>query len=131
MAKMIHTMVRVTNAEQSIKFYHALFNLHEKRRLTFDDFTLIYLGNEDSDFELELTHNHAQKNQYELGNGYGHLAFTTPDLNSLHQLAIELGYQPKEIKQFFNHSTLIATFFFITDPDGYDIEVIERSKIYR
>ncbi|KAF7774519.1 lactoylglutathione lyase [Pseudoalteromonas citrea] len=131
MAKMIHSMIRTTDADRSIKFYHALFNLHEKRRIEFDTFSLIYLGNNESEFELELTHNYNQKTPYELGNGYGHLAFTTPELATLHALATQLNYAPKDIKEFFNQNTKVAKFFFITDPDGYEVEVIEQSDIYR
>ncbi|RJE77736.1 MULTISPECIES: VOC family protein [Pseudoalteromonas] len=131
MAKMIHSMIRITDADRSIKFYHALFNLHEKRRIEFDDFALIYLGNDESNFELELTHNYNKQAPYELGNGYGHLAFSAPDLEPLHALATHLNYAPKDIKEFFNQNTKVARFFFITDPDGYEIEVIEQSDIYR
>lgn len=130
MAKMIHSMIRVKDAERSIQFYHDVFALEEKRRVDFDDFCLIYLGNKETSFELELTWNHNSNTDYDLGNGYGHLAFAAEKLEPLHQRASELGYQPKEIKSFYNKDTLVATFFFIKDPDGYDIEVIERSELY-
>ncbi|MCG9761560.1 MULTISPECIES: VOC family protein [Pseudoalteromonas] len=131
MAKMIHTMVRVKDAEQSVKFYHDVFALAVKRRIDFSNFSLIYLGNDETSFELELTWNHDVAEEYTLGNGYGHLAFVVDDLAAVFNQAQEKGYQPKEIKDFYNQSILVARFFFIKDPDGYDIEVIERSDVYR
>lgn len=131
MAKMIHSMIRVKDAQRSIKFYHDVFALQVKRRVDFADFSLIYLANEHSSFELELTWNHHSDSDYDLGNGYGHLAFAEEHLESLHGKAIAAGYQPKEIKSFYNGDDLVAKFFFIKDPDGYDIEVIERSEVYR
>lgn len=130
MAKMIHSMIRVLDVANSVQFYHALFDLKVCRRLDFNEFSLIYLGNDKSDFELELTHNLDQVTPYKHGNGYGHMAFSTPHIETLHQRAHQLGYHPKEIKSFYNCSTLVAKFFFIKDPDGYDIEVIQQSDNY-
>ena len=124
-------MIRVFNAADSIKFYQDVFNFRVKRLINFDRFDLIYLGNDETDFELELTANHQQQTNYELGNGYGHLAFAATDIELLHNEAVSKGYQPKEVKSFYNGETLVAKFFFINDPDGYDIEVIERSEFYR
>lgn len=131
MAKMIHTMLRVKEATRSIKFYHEVFQLREKRRVELDDFSLIYLGNVESDFELELTCNHNQENSYQLGNGYGHLAFAQTHISLLHELAESLGYSPNDIQYFYNKNRLVAKFFFIEDPDGYKIEVIEKSSTYQ
>ncbi|MEI5639542.1 MULTISPECIES: VOC family protein [unclassified Pseudoalteromonas] len=130
MAKMIHSMIRVKDADRSIQFYHDVFALRVKRRVDFNDFSLIYLANDETSFELELTWNHKGDQTYDLGNGYGHLAFAADDLKPLHQQAAELGYQPREIKSFYNGDELVAKFFFIQDPDGYEIEVIERSAVY-
>lgn len=131
MAKMIHTMLRVKDAARSIKFYHELFQLCEKRRVELDDFSLIYLGNADSDFELELTCNHDPDISYQLGDGYGHLAFAQTNISLLYEQAKSLGYSPNDIKYFYDKEDLIATLFFIEDPDGYKIEVIEKSSIYQ
>ncbi|KJY90482.1 lactoylglutathione lyase [Pseudoalteromonas piscicida] len=131
MAKMIHSMIRVKDADRSIKFYHDVFALVVKRRIDFNDFSLIYLGNNETSFELELTWNHDTTVGYTIGNGYGHLAFATDSLQAIYSKAQENSYCPKEIKDFYNQNVLIARFFFIKDPDGYDIEVIEKSDVYR
>lgn len=131
MAKMIHSMIRVVDESKSLAFYQNIFNLSEKRRITFDSFCLIYLGNDESEFELELTVNFDQQTQYDLGNGYGHLAVSAENITLLHQKARSLGYHPKDIKTFYNGDTLVAKFFFINDPDGYAIEVIERSDTFK
>lgn len=131
MAKMIHTMIRVKDADQSIRFYHDVFALTVKRRIDFSNFSLIYLGNGQTSFELELTWNHDMQSEYIHGNGYGHLAFVVDELESTFEQALALGYRPKAIKDFYNQDVLVAKFFFITDPDGYEIEVIEKSDVYR
>ncbi|MCG7536289.1 VOC family protein [Pseudoalteromonas sp. OOF1S-7] len=131
MAKLIHSMVRVMDLQKSLAFYHDVLALGERRRIEFDDFSLVYLGNEEAEFELELTWNHNTGQPYELGNGYGHIAVVVDDLAPVHTKAQALGYQPKEIKSFYNGDTLVARFFFITDPDGYQIEVIERSETFK
>ncbi|KJY94066.1 VOC family protein [Pseudoalteromonas piscicida] len=131
MAKMIHSMIRVKDADRSIKFYHDVFALAVKRRIDFNDFSLIYLGNNETSFELELTWNHDTTVDYTIGNGYGHLAFATDNLLAVYNKAQKNSYCTKEIKDFYNQNVLIARFFFIKDPDGYDIEVIEKSDVYR
>tara|TARA_Y100000034_G_C6634741_1_gene277258 strand:+ start:111 stop:506 length:396 start_codon:yes stop_codon:yes gene_type:complete len=131
MAKMIHSMLRVFDAKKSIEFYQTVFDFRVKRQINFDDFDLIYLGNDETDFELELTANHGQKEVYELGNGYGHLALAAENIEDLHARAEAAGYSPKDVKSFYNGDDLVAKFFFVKDPDGYDIEVIERSEFYK
>lgn len=124
-------MIRVFDEKKSLKFYHEVLNLREKRRLSFDSFNLIYLGNDESDFELELTVNFDASEPYKLGNGYGHLAVSATNIESLHKRALKLGYSPNDVKSFLNGNDLVAKFFFINDPDGYSIEVIERSDTYK
>lgn len=74
MAKMIHSMIRVLDVERSKAFYEKAFNIKEKRYLDFDDFALVYLGNDENDFEIELTLNKGRTEPYSHGNGYGHIA---------------------------------------------------------
>ncbi|QPB84584.1 lactoylglutathione lyase [Pseudoalteromonas rubra] len=131
MAKLIHSMVRVMDLQKSLAFYHDVLALGERRRIEFEHFSLVYLGNEEAEFELELTWNHDTQQPYELGNGYGHIAVVVDDLAPVHAKAEVLGYQPKEMKSFYNGDTLVARFFFIADPDGYQIEIIERSETFR
>ncbi len=131
MAKMIHTMLRVLNLGRSIDFYRKAFNLKEKRRHEYEGFSLVYLGNDENDFELELTLNHGVTEPYEHGNGYGHVAVCVDNLDAEHQRVKSLGFEPRDIVAFRPDGHLLARFFFIKDPDGYEIEVIERHGAYR
>ena len=126
MAKAIHSMIRVLEEKRSIEFYHQAFGLKVADRLDFDGFTLVYLSNSEDDFELELTINKGNTDAYELGNGYGHLAVSVDDLDSEHQRIKALNLKPRDIVEFERDGVLIAKFFFIKDPDGYEIEVLQR-----
>lgn len=129
MAKLIHTMIRVSNLEQSLRFYQAAFQFQEKHRLEFPTFTLVYLGNPESEAEIELTWNNNQTEPYVHGNAYGHVAFSVDDLQASHQTMKEKGLSPGDIKQL-EASGHKASFFFIEDPDGYKIEVLKRGGHY-
>ena len=107
-------------------FYSKAFDLKVADRLDFDSFTLVYMSNVEQEFELELTINKGRTEAYELGDGYGHLAVSVDDLESEHEKVKALGMQPRDIVEFKVEDTLIAKFFFIKDPDGYDIEVLQR-----
>lgn len=130
-AKMIHTMIRVLSEETSVNFYQSAFNLTIAERLDFDDFTLIYMSNEEQSFELELTINKSQTTPYEHGTAYGHLAFVVDDLESEHQRLSSLGLSPKDIVNFNHEEKALAKFFFIEDPDGYKIEVLQKLGRFR
>ena len=84
MAKAIHSMIRVLDEEKSRSFYKSAFGLDVADRLDFDNFTLVYLRNSETDFELELTINKGRTEPYDLGDGYGHLAFSVDDLDAEH-----------------------------------------------
>ena len=75
MAKAIHMMVRVLDEAKSVAFYKGAFGLEVADRVDFADFTLIYMKNAEADFEVELTVNKGRTEPYDLGNGYGHIAF--------------------------------------------------------
>ena len=127
MAKLIHSMIRVLDEARSVDFYRKAFGLDIADRIDFDSFTLIYMKTAESDFELELTVNKGQGAPYELGNGYGHLAISVEVLESEHARLAELGLSPGDIKELKTPDGKTARFFFIEDPDGYKIEVLERS----
>lgn len=131
MAKAIHSMIRVLDEQRSVDFYKKAFDLNIADRLDFDSFTLVYLSNDENDFELELTVNKDQKEAYDLGNAYGHFAVCVDDLDAEHKKITDLGYKPKDIVEFENDGQLIARFFFMNDPDGYDIEVLQRHGRFR
>lgn len=126
MAKAIHSMIRVLEEQRSVDFYKSAFDLEVADRLDFDGFTLVYMSNSESGFELELTINKNQKDAYDLGGGYGHFAFCVDDLDYEHNKMTDLGYQPRDIVEFEKAEVIIAKFFFINDPDGYSIEVLQR-----
>ncbi len=131
MAKAIHTMIRVLNESQSIDFYSKAFGLSIADRIDFQTFTLVYLRNAEADFEVELTINKGREEPYILGTGYGHLAFAVDDLEAEHKRMSELGFSPRDIVDFKHDGALLARFFFIDDPDGYKIEVLQRHGRYR
>ncbi len=125
MAKMIHSMIRVADEDRSLDFYRRAFGLEIAQRVDFDSFSLIYLSNGETGFELELTVNHGQATAYDLGDGYGHLAVSVPDLDVEHARMAQDGLAPDELTAL-THGDFSARYFFISDPDGYRIEVLER-----
>jgi lactoylglutathione lyase len=131
MTKAIHSMIRVLDEERSIAFYNTAFCLSVAERLDFDSFTLIYLSNDESEFELELTVNKDRSTPYDLGDGYGHLAFTVDDLDAEHARFEAAGLSPRKIVDFNHNGKLMARFFFVKDPDGYEIEVMKRHGRYK
>ncbi|MGS1093386.1 VOC family protein [Aquamicrobium terrae] len=131
MAKAIHSMIRVLDEARSVDFYNKAFGLDVAERLDFESFTLIYLSNTETGFELELTVNKGREEPYQLGDGYGHLAVSVADLDSEHDRLGALGLNPKNIVEFNRDGTLLARFFFIEDPDGYKIEVLQRGGRFK
>ena len=131
MAKIIHSMIRVLDLEKSLDFYDKAFGLKPSHQLDFDDFALVYLRNEESDTEIELTLNKGETTPYTHGSGYGHVAMCVDDLDTEHQRFSELGYAPTDIVAFAPDDNLLARFFFVNDPDGYEIEVLQRHGHYQ
>jgi lactoylglutathione lyase len=132
MAKLIHTMIRVLDLERSLQFYRQAFGLEVSHRLDFPEFTLAYLRNAETDEEIELTWNKGRTEPYTHGDGYGHVAVCVDDVKSERQRLIELGMSPNDVREFRNDGGgLIARYFFIQDPDGYKIEVLERHGHYQ
>jgi lactoylglutathione lyase len=119
-------MVRVLDEARSVDFYRKAFGLDVAGRLDFDTFTLVYLSNSESGFELELTINKGRTEPYNLGDGYGHFALSVADLDAEHRRFGELGLNPGKLVQFEKDAAFIARFFFVSDPDGYKIEVLQR-----
>ncbi|WP_127751973.1 VOC family protein [Devosia sp. 1566] len=128
MAKLVHTMIRVLDEERSVEFYRRAFGLEIAERIDFPDFTLVYLRGDDVAFELELTINKGRTEPYQLGDGYGHLAVVVDDVDAEHRRFQAEGITVGKLVDFKNGDTLVARFFFATDPDGYKIEVIERGR---
>lgn len=131
MAKAVHSMIRVLNEQKSVQFYETAFGLKINERIDFDAFTLVYLRNEQSEFEVELTINKDRVEPYNLGDGYGHLAFIVDDLDAEHKRLTDAGLEPRKLVDFKNGEETIARFFFVADPDGYQIEVIQKAGRYK
>src|SRR5262249_15626326 len=126
----IHSMVRVFDLERSRSFYEKAFGMVESHRLEFPTFSLVYLRDPESGAEIELTLNNEQTESYTQGNGYGHGPFCAPDLELFREGLGSEGYESGDIKTLSVEGVLMARFFFITDPDGYKIEVLERAGHY-
>jgi lactoylglutathione lyase len=124
-AKAIHTMIRVRDEQRSLDFYRRAFGLEIAQQVDFDSFRLIYLSNDETGFEIELTVNHGQTEPYDLGNGYGHLAVSVADLDAEHARMVTEGLDPDPLKELVN-GDFRGRYFFLTDPDGYRIEVLQR-----
>lgn len=123
----LHTCVRVKDLDASIKFYQDALNFKEVRRMDFPEhkFTLVYMALEDDpNYELELTYNYGHEG-YDLGNGYGHIAVGVEDLDAMHQAHEEAGYTVTNLSGLPGKEKM---FYFITDPDGYKIEVIRLKQ---
>jgi lactoylglutathione lyase len=131
MAKAIHTMIRVLEIDRSIDFFDDAFGLKIADRFDFNDFELVYLRNPENDFEVELTLKKGRTTPYSLGDGYGHLAVSVENCRSERDRLKGLGLEPGEIKEFLRDDEIMARFFFVQDPDGYKIEVLERHGRYR
>jgi len=126
MPKFIHTMIRVLDLERSITFYQKAFAFEESYRLEFSNLTLVYLRNAETDSEIELTLNKERTEPYDLGDGYGHVAYAVDNLDETHTRFTADGLEPKAIVDFAPDGDPVARFFFCSDPDGYSIEVLQR-----
>jgi lactoylglutathione lyase len=124
-------MLRVLDERRSLAFYEKAFGLTVAERLGFEGFTLIYLSNPESELELELTINHGRTEPYVLGDGYGHLAFSVDDLEAEHARFDSLGLGPTSMRELKIGGRPPARFFFVQDPDGYKIEVLQRGGRYK
>ena len=123
--KFLHSMIRVKDIEKSLKFYTELFNMKlvEERRL--DDCTLYFLNDESNTVQIELTYNdETPKDGYKNGNAFGHFAFQCESLEKfgekLHSMGYEYLYEPFDLN---GKGSMIA---FVSDPDGNEIELIEK-----
>ena len=124
---LIHTCYRILDVDRSVDFYNAL-GFEEKGRTPIRDEALnIFMGlPDDGDVpRLELTHNFDQTEPYEIGTGYGHIAITTADLDDTLARLAEQGIEPEKPPYSVREGG--SRLCFVRDPDGYRIELIERS----
>jgi lactoylglutathione lyase len=123
--ELIHTCYRITDPERSIAFYEAL-GLEKRRELPIRDEAVNYFlgvpGKPQP--ELELTHNFGV-DSYELGTAYGHIALTIEDMAGTLAALAEKGIEPERPPYSIREGGSLLCF--VRDPDGYRIELIERS----
>ncbi|MBP0493120.1 lactoylglutathione lyase [Pararoseomonas indoligenes] len=128
--KFLHTMIRVGDLERSIEFYTKMFGMRELRRndVPAGQYTLAFLGygegNKEGFGEIELTYNYGVE-KYEIGTAFGHLAIAMPDVYAAcERIKAQGGKVVREAGPLKHGTTIIA---FVEDPDGYKIELIQRS----
>lgn len=124
---MLHTCIRVKDLEKSVKFYQDAFGLIVTKEKDFPkyEFTLVYLSNEEGGYEIELTYNYHIEKPYELGNGFSHIALGTDDLEGMRDKHIALGYEVTDLSGLPGQP---PRYYFVTDPDGYQVEVIRTES---
>lgn len=116
--KLVHNNINVFDLEKSLKFYEEALGLKEVRRIEATDgsFIIVYVANEESDHQVELTWLRDKKEPYNLGDNEIHIAFKVDDYEGAYAKHKEMGCICYE-----NTSMGI---YFISDPDGYWLEVI-------
>ena len=119
--KLAHTMIRVTDLDATLEFYTGFLGLTENRRRSIgDEAMLIFLEDDAGAYQIELTVNHG-KHEYELGDQFGHLAFFTEDLEQVVSDVESRGWWYRRSKP-----AMSSNYIFVKDPNGYDIEILER-----
>ena len=116
--KMVHNNINVSNIEKSMEFYEKALNLKENRRKTGDEFTIVYMGDGTGNHLLELTEIKSHPQKYDLGENEIHLAFEAEDFDAAFALHKEMGCVCYE--------NPAMGLYFITDPDGYWLEVLPK-----
>ncbi len=122
--KMLHACIRVKDLDATMKFYTEVLGLVETRRYEYIDngFILVYLSDETGGYEIELTYNIGSEG-YTIGDGFSHFAIGVDDLEAEHEKHSKLGYEVTPLKGLPGDP---PRYYFITDPDGYKVEVIRN-----
>lgn len=120
MISFAHVNFNVLDLEKSIAFYRAALNLHivREKHAKDENFTLVYLSDDDRTFELELTWMRDRKEAYDLGEAEFHLAFITDEFETWHKRHAEMGC--------ICYENVSMGLYFITDPDGYWLEIVPK-----
>ena len=119
--RLAHTMIRVKDLDETLAFYTGLLGLREVRRKPIgDEATLVFLTDDDGHYHIELTYNHG-RSDYDLGDQFGHLALTTRDLEAVVREVEARGMWYRR-----SRPELSSKYIFVKDPNGYDIEILER-----
>ena len=119
--KLAHTMIRVKDLDATLEFYTGFLGLRETRRMPIgDEALLVFLTDDDGRYHVELTLNHG-RSEYTLGDQFGHLAFHTDDLERVIAEVERRGWPYRR-----SRPELRSRYIFVKDPNGYDIEILER-----
>lgn len=123
--KFLHTMVRVKDIEKSLAFYTDVLNMKLDHKKRLEDCWLYFLTDEENTCQIELTYNdETPEGGYELGSGFGHFAFSVDSLDKFTDKINKLGYS--YLYPPFDLNGKGSKIAFINDPDGYEIELIEK-----
>ena len=123
--KFLHTMVRVIDIEKSLAFYTDVLNMKLDHKKRLEDCWLYFLTDEENTCQIELTYNdEIPEGGYELGSGFGHFAFSVDSLDEFTDKINKLGYS--YLYPPFDLNGKGSKIAFINDPDGYEIELIEK-----
>ncbi|MBA2566453.1 MAG: VOC family protein [Thermoleophilaceae bacterium] len=123
-SELIHTCYRIADIDRSVRFYEAL-GFEEVGRMPIREEAInVFMGLPGDGARLELTYNHGVDG-YELGTGYNHIAMTVDDLDGTLERLSEQGIEPE--KPPYRVSEGGSRLCFVQDPDGYRVELIERS----
>lgn len=127
--RLLHTMIRVGDLDRSIAFYTETLAMKLLRRKDFPSgkFTLAFLGygDESENTALELTHNW-ETSDYDLGNGYGHIAIGVDDVYAACEQVKQSGGEVVREAGPMKHGTTVIAF--VKDPDGYLIELLQEKS---
>ena len=123
--KFLHTMVRVKDIEKSLAFYTDVLNMKLDHKKKLEDCWLYFLTDEENTCQIELTYNdETPEGGYELGSAFGHFAFSVESLDEFTDKINKLGYS--YLYPPFDLNGKGSKIAFINDPDGYEIELIEK-----
>lgn len=129
--KFLHSMIRAYDVQKSMDFYTKLFGLKLSKKADLEDCTLYYLKDNESGVEIELTANFEKpENKYVVGEAFGHFAFEIDDFEGFTKKLKNLGYdylyEPFNITLKSENGSETLKIGFINDPDGNEIELIEK-----
>lgn len=121
--KFLHTMVRVSNLEESLDFYIKHLGLVETRRVDVPEgeFSLIFLATEPGAAEIELTHNWGSEEEYTVGRNFGHLAFEVDDIYALCEKLMAAGIT-------INRPPRCGHMAFVKSPDNVSVELLQKGE---